>query len=113
MSEVDLSFVIPAYNEEDAIEDTLDTLNGVVKDKKLRYEIVVVDDGSLDRTLSRAREYANGDRHVTVVSYDKNKGKGYAVQAGFMQTSGDVVVLAFSAMDNECFAADSDCYLGD
>lgn len=99
MSEVDLSFVIPAYNEEDAIEDTLDTVNGAVKNKKLQYEIVVVDDGSVDHTLSRAREYASRNRHVTVVSYDKNKGKGYAVQAGFMQTSGDVVVFVDGDMD--------------
>jgi glycosyltransferase involved in cell wall biosynthesis len=99
MSQVELSFVIPAYNEEDSIEITLGTLDGVVKDKRLAYEIVVVDDGSKDKTLSRAIKYANRNGHVKVISYTQNEGKGHAVRTGFMQTKGDVVVFADSDMD--------------
>lgn len=99
MGQVELSFVIPAYNEEDSIEDALGTLDEVVKHSKLPYEIVVVDDGSKDRTFSRATRYASGNGHVRVVSYDENVGKGYAVKAGFMQTTGEVVVFADSDMD--------------
>jgi glycosyltransferase involved in cell wall biosynthesis len=99
MSQVELSFVIPAYNEEDSIATALGTLDGVVKDKRLPYEIVVVDDGSQDKTLSRAIKYASRNGHVKVISYTQNEGKGYAVRAGFMQTKGDVVVFADSDMD--------------
>jgi glycosyltransferase involved in cell wall biosynthesis len=99
MSEVELSFVIPAYNEEDAIEDALGTLDEAVKNKKLQYEIVVVDDGSKDKTLLKAMAYASMNCHVRVVSYNKNMGKGYAVKAGFMQATGEVVVFADSDMD--------------
>jgi glycosyltransferase involved in cell wall biosynthesis len=99
MSQVELSFVIPAYNEEDSIETALGTLDGVVKDKRLPYEIVVVDDGSKDKTLSRAITYASTNGHVKVISYTQNEGKGYAVRTGFMQTKGDVVVFADSDMD--------------
>jgi glycosyltransferase involved in cell wall biosynthesis len=99
MAQVGLSFVIPAYNEEELIEIALGTIDGVVKDKRLPYEIVVVDDGSKDRTLSRAITYASRNGHVKVVSYTQNEGKGYAVRAGFMQTKGDVVVFADSDMD--------------
>ena len=99
MSEVDLSFVIPAYNEEDAIEDALDTIDEVVKNKKVQYEIVVVDDGSKDKTLLKAMTYANRNGHVKVVSFNKNMGKGYAVKMGFMQATGEVVIFADSDKD--------------
>ena len=99
MSQVELSFVVPAYNEEESIETALGTLDELVKDKRLPYEIVVVDDGSRDKTLSRAIKYASRNGHVKVLSYTQNEGKGYAVRTGFMQTKGDVVVFADSDMD--------------
>jgi glycosyltransferase involved in cell wall biosynthesis len=99
MGQVALSFVVPAYNEEDFIEDTLGALEAIIKGKNLPYEIVVVDDGSLDGTLAKAVRYAKRNGHVKVVSYLKNMGKGHAVKTGFMQTSGDVVVFADSDME--------------
>jgi glycosyltransferase involved in cell wall biosynthesis len=99
MGQVELSFVIPAYNEEKSIEIALGTLDEMVKDKRLPYEIVVVDDGSKDTTLTRAITYASRNGHVKVVSYDENVGKGYAVKAGFMQATGDVVVFVDSDME--------------
>jgi len=100
MSQVELAFVIPAYNEEDSIEITLGTLDEVaLKDKRRSYEIVVVDDGSKDKTLPRAIKYANRNGHVKVISYTQNEGKGHAVRTGFLQTKGDVVVFADSDMD--------------
>jgi glycosyltransferase involved in cell wall biosynthesis len=99
MSQVELSFVIPAYNEEDSIETALGTIDEVVKDERLPYEIVVVDDGSKDKTLSRAIKYASRNGHVKVISYTQNEGKGHAVRTGFMQAKGDVVVFADSDMD--------------
>ncbi len=99
MGQVELSFVIPAYNEEEFIEDTLGTLDDVIKNKNLPYEIVVVNDGSKDKTLVKAVTYARRNGHVKVLSYPANVGKGYAVKAGFMQTTGDIVVFADSDME--------------
>ena len=99
LSKLDLSFVIPAYNEEGLIEDALGTLDEAVKSKKLQYEIVVVDDGSKDKTLSKAMTYASKNGHVKVVSYSKNLGKGYAVKKGFMQAVGEVVIFVDSDLD--------------
>jgi len=99
LSKLDLSFVIPAYNEEGLIEDALGTLDEAVKSKKLQYEIVVVDDGSKDKTLSKAMTYASKNGHVKVVSYTKNLGKGYAVKKGFMQAVGEVVIFVDSDLD--------------
>ncbi|MGD0644132.1 MAG: glycosyltransferase [Candidatus Bathyarchaeia archaeon] len=109
MGQVALSFVVPAYNEEDFIEDTLGSLEAVIKGKNLPYEIVVVDDGSLDGTLAKVIRYAKTNGHVKVVSYANNIGKGHAVKTGFMQTSGDIVVFADS--DMEIGLSTISCYL--
>jgi dolichol-phosphate mannosyltransferase len=99
MGQVALSFVLPAYNEEDFIEDTLSTLEALIKNKNLPYEIVVVDDGSLDGTLAKATRYAKRNGHVKVVSYSKNIGKGHAVKTGFIEATGDIIVFADSDME--------------
>jgi glycosyltransferase involved in cell wall biosynthesis len=91
--------VIPAYNEENFIEDTLGAIDAFIAGKNLPYEIVVVDDGSNDDTLVRAMRYAGRNGHVKVVSYSENLGKGHAVKTGFMQTSGNVVVFADGDME--------------
>jgi glycosyltransferase involved in cell wall biosynthesis len=90
MRQIELSFVIPAYNEEEFIEDTLGTLDEVIKNKN---------DGSIDKTLAKAVTYARRNGHVKVISFPANIGKGHAVKAGFMQTNGDIVVFADSDME--------------
>lgn len=99
MTQVELSFVVPAYNEEDYIEDTLGSIDAVIMDKNLSYEIVVVNDGSADKTLAKAKRYAGKNGHVKVISYSKNVGKGYAVKTGFMKAAGNVVFFADSDME--------------
>jgi len=99
MGHVVLSFVVPACDEEDSIKNTLETLDAVVMNKKLPYEIVVVNDGSTDKTLANALKYAERNAHVRVVNHVVNVGKGYAVKTGFMQTIGDVVVFVDSGME--------------
>jgi glycosyltransferase involved in cell wall biosynthesis len=99
MGQVELSFVIPAYNEEVFIEDMLGTLDLVVKGKRLQYEIVVVDDGSQDKTFTRALKYAQRNGHVKVIRYAKNAGKGYAIKTGFMKATGDVIIFIDGDME--------------
>jgi glycosyltransferase involved in cell wall biosynthesis len=99
MAKVELSFVIPAFNEENSIEYALLTIDELAKDYVSPYEIVVVDDGSEDKTFSNATKYANRNGHVKVITYPTNLGKGYAVKTGFMQATGEVVVFADSDMD--------------
>ena len=99
MSQVELSFIVPAYNEEDYIEDTLGSIDAIIIDKNLSYEILVVNDGSADKTLAKARKYAGRNGHVKVVSYSKNVGKGHAVKIGFMQAVGNIVFFTDSDME--------------
>jgi glycosyltransferase involved in cell wall biosynthesis len=96
---VDLSFVLPAYNEEECIVGCLDSLDRVVKDVGVPYEIVVVDDGSEDKTALRAVNYASQNGHVRVVTYVQNVGKGYAVRRGFLESKGKAVVFVDSDLE--------------
>jgi len=94
-----LSFVLPAYNEADSIEGALSSLDHAVRGSRLHYEVVVVDDGSVDKTRVRAVRYANGNGHVRVIGYDGNVGKGYAVKRGFLEAVGDAVVFVDSDLE--------------
>jgi dolichyl-phosphate beta-glucosyltransferase len=98
MGQIELSLVIPAYNEEVFIEDTLGTLELVIKDK-LPYEIVVVDDGSQDNTFLKASGYAQRNGHIRVIRYANNTGKGHAVRIGFMKAIGDIVMFVDGDME--------------
>lgn len=99
MDHVELSFVVPAYNEEGYIEDMLGTIDDVIAGKNVPYEILVVNDGSIDSTLAKVRKYAGKNGHVRVLSYRKNVGKGHAVKTGFMKAKGNVVIFADSDME--------------
>ena len=82
-----ISVVIPAYNEEKNIGEVLSKTISVMESLGRPYEIIVVDDGSTDRTLEVASTYK-----VTVLSNGRNKGKGYALRKGFQHARGDVIV---------------------
>jgi glycosyltransferase involved in cell wall biosynthesis len=99
MGQIEVSFVIPAYNEEVFIEDTLGTLDSVFKEKMNQYEIVVVDDGSQDKTYKKALEYANRNGHVKVIRYARNTGKGFAIKTGVMKSTGDIVIFVDGDME--------------
>jgi glycosyltransferase involved in cell wall biosynthesis len=96
---LDLSVILPAYNESQIIEKTLGRVDDVVKQTGLRYEIVVVDDGSTDDTRRRAYNYAGRNGHVKVAGYKDNAGKGYAVRTGFEHARGDSVIFIDSDLD--------------
>lgn len=82
-----LSVIIPAYNEGKTIGHVIEETMQVMEALKLPYEIVVVDDGSVDRTREVASKYK-----VMVVSYERNRGKGYALRKGLEHAQGDIIV---------------------
>jgi glycosyltransferase involved in cell wall biosynthesis len=97
--QIDLSFVIPAFNEELFIKDTLGSLDSAIKEKMVQYEIVVVDDGSEDKTFVKAMQYAKRNCHVKVIRYDRNVGKGFAIKTGVMNSVGDAVIFIDGDME--------------
>ena len=99
MGQVKLSFVMPSYNEGDSIEGALSSLDHAVRASGLRYEVVVVDDGSVDKTRVNAIKYASRNGHVHVVGYRSNVGKGHAVKKGFMRATGEAVIFVDSDLE--------------
>lgn len=98
---MDVSVILCAYNEEDVIEDSIDKVDSVMMKTGWNYEIVVVDDGSLDETMKRALKCRRGDNNdrLKVVGYKKNAGKGAAIRTGFAHTKGKFVVAIDSDLD--------------
>jgi dolichol-phosphate mannosyltransferase len=88
-----LSVVIPAYNEEALIERTLRETAAMLDEVGYPWEIVVVDDGSRDKTAEKVEQAAAG-RPIRLVVHERNRGKGAALITGLRATSGTLVVFA-------------------
>ena len=92
MSElIDLSIVVPAYNEEHRLPPTLERLHQFLEQQPLRYEIVVVDDGSRDDTCGVVERCPLSN--VRLVRQTPNKGKGAAVRLGMLEARGQIRVM--------------------
>jgi glycosyltransferase involved in cell wall biosynthesis len=89
----DLSVVIPAYNEETNVAATLDSVFETVRRLGMEYEIVVVNDGSTDRTGDAVRQAAQRIPNLRLVEHYPNRGYGGALKAGFAAARGDLVAL--------------------
>ncbi len=86
MSNRKISIIIPAYNEEKNIKATLKCIEHEFKGKFFNYEIIVVDDGSTDKTSKLVEEIKTPN--IKLIKLDKNKGKGKAVKTGLMKAEG-------------------------
>jgi dolichyl-phosphate beta-glucosyltransferase len=88
-----LSIVIPAYNEEKRIGLSLEKVLGYLKTKPFASELIVVDDGSWDRTAEIAGGALEGRLPFRIIRFDSNHGKGYAVKAGVLASAGQVILF--------------------
>lgn len=88
-----LSVVLPAYNEEQMLAKTCRTLKKILDLAEINYELVIVDDGSMDQTWKIIEETAEKDRNVTGVHFSRNFGKEAAIVAGLAQASGNAVAV--------------------
>ncbi len=96
-----LSIVIPIYNEEENIQILHEKLKEVLDSLEKEYEILFVDDGSTDRTLSILEEIQAKDKHVVVLSLRRNFGQTAAFAAGFDFARGDVIVTMDGDLQND------------
>ncbi|MEE1799787.1 glycosyltransferase family 2 protein [Streptomyces sp. JV176] len=93
---VDLTVVVPAYNEEHRLRPTLDAIRDHLRadpDRWGEWELIVVDDGSTDRTAEVAAEAAAGEPRIQVVRSDGNHGKGHALRQGVLASYGRRVLV--------------------
>ena len=89
---MDLSIVIPMFNESENAEATLGQFGEALASFQGAYEIIAVNDGSLDNTLEILERVAAKNGKVRVVSYSKNIGRGMALRTGFRESKGAIVV---------------------
>ena len=98
---MELSIVIPVYNEEGNVEPLIQEINGALRFLEKPYEIVVVDDGSRDETFGRLARLHQRERRLRVVRLKRNFGQTAAIAAGLRYATGDVIVLMDGDAQND------------
>ena len=96
---VQLSIVIPVYNQEKSVSAALERIGRVIESTGLSYELIVVNDGSRDGTMTAIRSQASHNSNLRMVSYSQNVGKGYAVKTGIANSHGDSVIFTDGDLD--------------
>jgi polyisoprenyl-phosphate glycosyltransferase len=91
-NDVELSIVVPCYNEELNLDYLFERLTTVLDRLNLKYEIICVNDGSADNTLKRLVEYHHRNPTIKIVNFSRNFGKEIALSAGIDYTTGTAVV---------------------
>ena len=90
---------MPTFNEANNIMEAMRAIGNVARQLGVSFELVIVNDGSFDDTLTKVMDYANGESCVKIVSYGKNMGKGFVVKTGFFHAKGNIVVFIDSDLD--------------
>lgn len=98
MSEIHLSVIIPAYNEEKRLPKTLEEIDKYLSKQSYDYEILVVNDGSKDKTAEVVRCLTPGVKHLRLIDNKENYGKGYVVKQGMLEAKGEYRI--FTDADN-------------
>ena len=95
-----ISLIVPCYNEEEAIPLFYAATTEVLQEMKCDYELIFINDGSSDHTLSILKGLAEQDRHVIYLSFSRNFGKEAAMYAGFCNIHGDYVAVMDADMQD-------------
>jgi len=98
---VDLSVVLPVYNEEESLPRMIAEIHAALAPTGMRYEMVLVDDGSKDRSFAVLEELAADDPALVVVRFRRNFGQTAAMQAGLDHARGELVALMDSDLQND------------
>lgn len=96
-----ISLVIPMYCEEQVLEECYTRIKKVLeKLENYQYEMIFIDDGSIDSTLQKLEELANKDKDVKIISFSRNFGHQAAVTAGLKEVTGDAIVIIDSDLQD-------------
>lgn len=88
----DLSIVVPLYNEEESLVELCTWIAQVMNQHEITYEVILVDDGSRDHSWKVIQEVARANTHVRGLRLNRNYGKSAALQTGFEDAQGDVII---------------------
>ena len=88
----DLSIIVPAKDEEESLPELITWIDRVLTQASLKYEVIIIDDGSKDGTWSVVKKIAQSNSSVRGIRFNRNFGKSAALQTGFAEATGEVVV---------------------
>ncbi len=100
--EVELSLVIPVMNEEESLRPMIDRVIEAMKGFDKSWELILIDDGSTDKTLSIARDYLGREGlDLRIVEFQRNFGKAAGLQAGFDASRGRLIATLDGDLQND------------
>lgn len=91
MRKIDVSLILPCFNEEKIIIESLKKIIRVLEDTRFSWEVICVDDGSKDKTLDNLKKFSQGRNNISVISNQVNLGRGGSVALGIKLAKGEVV----------------------
>ncbi|MDY0099660.1 MAG: glycosyltransferase family 2 protein [Bacteroidales bacterium] len=97
---MDLSVIIPVFNEEESLGELSGWIEKVCNREKLSFEIIFIDDGSSDHSWKRIKELAAAKKSIKGFRFRRNYGKAAALHTGFTEASGDVVITMDSDLQD-------------
>lgn len=89
----ELTIIIPSFNEEQRLPASLEKIAAYIRDKRPNTEVLVVDDGSVDRTAAVAESWKDRIAQLRVLSNGINRGKGFSVRHGAQEARGEIVLF--------------------
>ncbi len=96
-----LSIVVPIYNEGNSVGKLYNKLTEVLEKLDYQYEIIMVDDGSTDKTFPKLADIHKQDNRVKVISFRRNFGQTAAMSAGFDYARGDIIITLDADLQND------------
>lgn len=92
MDKLDISVVVPLYNEEESLPELVEWIEKVMNENNFTYEVLLIDDGSTDRSWEVVEELSKSHPFIHGISFLRNYGKSAALYTGFEAAQGDVVI---------------------
>jgi dolichyl-phosphate beta-glucosyltransferase len=104
--QLELSIVVPAFNEEQRLPKSLQDIRAYVKSRSLRAEVLVVDDGSTDATAKVVEDSRAGFPELRLISNRHNHGKGFSVRQGMLEACGEIALFTDADLSTPIAEAD-------
>ena len=98
---MELSIIIPLYNEEASVAPLYEAIVRAVQPLGIDYEILFVDDGSSDNTIPESLKLAEQDKHLRVIKFRRNYGQTPAMAAGIDYARGDILITMDGDLQND------------
>ncbi|MFO7924773.1 MAG: glycosyltransferase family 2 protein [Bacteroidales bacterium] len=98
---MDVSVVIPLYNEEESVKELVDWIMRVMKEHSFSFEVVLIDDGSSDKSWEVIESLITTNKSIKALKFRRNYGKSAALYSGFKVSEGDVVITMDADMQDD------------